>query len=304
MKNYFFTIVLYFCFGPICAQDNATKDIVKEIHIGTNVASLIRKQGKEKNGQFITTNPYLNVEGVFTLNSKFAIRIPIAYGLNTLDGKIEEGGDLPSHWFEMGPDQYAPSDWYSNGPRLDAYSITSQIMCNMRCSHSPRYYIRPHYLKFQIGLFPKIILHSWKKVSLSLTGGANFGMMDKYALSEYSSFSSIKSGNEIKSWDLTSKRIEYETNPYFFVRGEALLGIDITLTKRFTLVLESGFAQRVSGRGPKPDKIYTNLDNSGYNLILEDADDTEKPYYNSLPFFKRLGKENFINRFSIRYQIK
>ncbi len=304
MKILFLVFVSFFISSATFSQDETREGFIKKIHIGTNFASLFRNESELTERGYITTNPYINLEGMFTFHPRFSIRIPIGYGLNSLDGNIVEGGDLPSHWFETGPDPEAPFNPYQDGPRLDSYRISSQILCNNRCTKPIPRYIRPHYLKYQIGVFPRFVLHNWEKVSLSITAGANFGIMDEYAVSEYSSFSSVKNGDTITAWSLNNQRIEFETNTFLFVRPEVLLGIDIKLSNRFSLTLETGFAQRIRGQGEKPDKIYTNLDNAGYNLILSDYDDTEQPYYNSLSLFQKLGSDVFINRFSLRFHIK
>jgi hypothetical protein len=310
-------IAIFFCLSSVnFAQEKTKSDLIKEVQVGTNFASLYRKPF---NGEliktpkgFITDNQYLNVEFIFKFNPRFSLRIPLAYGLGNLDGKVIEGGDLKSHFFNTGPDSLAPSNYYIYGPKIDAFSISHYIQCNNRCSESFRSHIRPHYLKYQVGIFPKVSIHNWEKVNLSFSLGANFGFMDKYAISEYSSFSSNKNSDDtIVSWTQTNQRIEYETNTFFFVRGESLLGIDVKLTKRFSLNYETGFSTIVKGQGKKPDKIYTNLDGNGYKLVLSDNDNTEYGHYSNDEYdsfsTKWKGFYNqfyWVNRFSLRYQIR
>lgn len=292
----------FFTFG----QAETKKNMSKEISISTNFASLYRQNGELLGGRFITTNPYVNIEGTLKLNDQFSLRIPIGYGLNDLHGTVVQGGNLPTFWFDAGPDpnSNAPAFWYENGPNLNGRSYTSAMLCGQKCTSPNPYYLRPHYLRYQIGVFPKFTLHDWEKVTFSITAGANIGKIDKYAVSQYSSFSSVKSGDTIKAWSLNDQRIEYESNPYFFIRGEFLVGFDFQISKKISFAIETGYAHRVFGKGKKPDKIYTNLDNAGYELIGTDSRDTELIYYRNLTFFQKFYNQHFINRCSIRYRIR
>jgi hypothetical protein len=244
------------------------------------------------------------------LHARFSIRIPLGIGLGNLDGKVIEGGSLPNHWFDKGPDygSYAQA-WpglYNNGPRLDALSISQQVACNLRCSNHPPTFARPQDLKYQIGFFPKFTLNKSENIQITLTAGANFGYMDKYSISEYNSFTSIKNtaGDTNIGWIQTNSKLVLERNTFFFIRGEYLLGFDFKVSERMRIHVETGFAHFVKGHGDKPDKIYTNLDNKGYNLIKSDYNNTDSHSYNDEAYSTKTIPFYFINRFSLKYRIQ
>lgn len=303
-------ITTLFCISLASNAQEVQKDgFIKEIHLGTNIASLVRTTQEDfpRRNLYVTTNRYANVEVILSFHPKFSMRIPFGFGLSNMDGTIKEGGGLENHWFETGPDPVAPVNVYQNGPPLDAPKVSNLILTKYKYSKPQFVFARPQDLVYQFGLFPQLFLYEKENVKLSFTAGVNFGKMDKYAISEYNSFSSIKNATNdtITAWVQTDSRLEYESNTFLFARGEYLFGVDLKFNKKMTFNSEIGFANFINAKGSKPDKIYTNLDNKGYNLIFMDYKNNDFTKVQENYSVKSLSLLVYpIIRFSFRYQIK
>jgi len=260
--------------------------------ISANLTSFFRDERTfyPQTQRFITTNQYISIEPELSLNNHFTIKFPIAVGLNRIKEGYTQTNDRNSFYY-----------YYNNAP--DSLSFYKPYFLPYYTTfngwdHNPHenYYMRNQDLVAQIGINPKIYFWGQRTVSMYLSQCLNAGIMDSYALDYYHSFITTSTDPNDKSWKIVHEDIIFHHNPFFFLRYQASLGLELHVAKRFFIGLESGFTNNVLKTGRKNDYVYMSIDNQPFELIYTDKYHGNKPY----PEVKQL---KFINRVFLRIAI-
>jgi hypothetical protein len=225
------------------------------LSIGTNLTSFF---------SFGALNRRMTIEPEYQLLDNFSLKFPIVIGLTT---QIELG---------------ETSGWYANdGSYAYGHSFTS-------INSPPGLFFTPERrhitdVKAQIGINPKYYFNGKSKNIISWYGSAsfNFGIADMYSISRWDNLDTVNyynsNTNEVMtSWSAETTREFVESSEYNYFNWELLLGIDINISRMWTLTLETGYSSRFIGQATEGDKVYRSVLGGEYVLI---HDEQPKFYY-------------------------
>ncbi len=293
-------------------QETKENGFKKEYYVSTNFASLIRdpRYSFPERNRTLTTNRYVNIQFEWRLSEKFFLTVPIGIGLDNYKNHVANNEKLPKYWLFGGPNDLYQPGYYANGPKLNGLN-ESQSINNL---YSKGYksipaFARQQDLIWQIGLFPKHQLTRGKRLNLTFAYGLNFGQMDKYAITNYQDFTEVPSYTSDSiynpSWILTGSKNVYNSNPFFFTRLEVTFGLDVKITSRLNLFLETGATHFIMSKGKKSDFIMASLNGDDYYEVLEIHKNTDELGEKEVDFKthrKAVTPFYLINRFSLRYR--
>jgi hypothetical protein len=303
-----YTLLFISLFNYSLSQETEVNPFKKEYYVSTNFASLIRDQRHSfpERNRNLTTNRYANIQFEWRLSEKFFLTVPIGIGLDNYKNHVDYNSRLPNYWLIGEPNNYYKPGYYADGPKI--YSIYKSNSNNKGYKGIPAF-ARQQDLIWQIGLFPKYQFTKGKRFNLTCTYGANFGQMDKYAITNYQDFTEVPAYTSDSiynpSWKLTSSKNIYHSNPFFFGRIEITCGLDVKITSRFHLFLETGATHFIMGKGEKTDKIMASLNGGEYYQALEihkNTDELGEEEVNFKTQRKVVTPFYLINRFSLRYR--
>ncbi|MGJ8661022.1 MAG: hypothetical protein ACSHXL_03210 [Bacteroidota bacterium] len=307
-----FTLIFISLTNYGLSQETQENRFKKEYYVSTNFASFIRdhRHTFPERNRNLTTNRYANIQFEWRLSEKFFLTVPIGIGLDNYKNHVDNNAELPNYYLFGGPNDLWPPGYYADGPKLNGLNESqSYINYQSKGYKSKPAFARQQDLIWQIGLFPKFQLTQSKRFNFTLTTGANFGQMDKYAITNYQDFTEVPSYTSDSiynpSWKPTGSKNVYHSNPFFFARIEVTCGLDVKITSRFHLFLETGATHFIMANGKKSDFIMASLNGGNYYEVLEihkNTDQLGEKEVNYHTHRKAVTPFYLINRFSLRYR--